>query len=885
MKKFRLPAHVALLFALASAGVAGAVPQPDTRWTYKTVDGRDLVLDVFLPAGYAESQDTFPAMVYFHGGSWREGNPSAQYPDCAYWAARGMVAASAHYRLKDRDRVEVPRACLEDAQAAVRYLRANAQKLKINPDKIVAAGDSAGGMLAAATAMIDGGEKDAASCVPSAVILHCPYWKTGVPPDLMPPAAVRRGLPPFIIFLGDQDQAVKVGEILDFHEKLRAAGNDSETYIGFGGRHGFANGGNPNNKFFHWAVGLQDTFLVRHGIINEGPKPPAPAGVPALEEGKDYAAHRTPSLADSLPALPEGRAPRTFDELWAGYDPRREPLDIEVLHQREKDGVVLQVVRFRVGVFKGKKAMMAAVYGYPKDGKNLPGLVQIHGGGQSASENAVLTNAKRGYATLSLAWAGRIAAGPYTVNHGGVKLFHDGKTDDPNYRVTTDWGAIDAYHDPCRDKETRYGSTSPGPSNLDAVDSPRNSPWFFYALAGRRALTFLEQQPAVDGSRLGVYGHSMGGQQTVALAGTDSRVKAAAPSCGGITYRIRENPAAQASISDAANLARITCPVVFLMPANDFNGRAEDLAPAIALLKNPDWRIVRAPHHDHQDTAEYEVATQLFFDDHLKGTFDFPATPEIAVQWPTPEGIPVATARPDPTREPLSVDFYYTQNAIPREDLDAARKPRMAYYWRHAAAEKSGDTWTAKLPMSGDDRPVWVFANVTYRLDPPVTGAGYYYRDYTADHFVVSSPMVTAEARELQAAGVKAAFQPTTLIESFANPLDQDWFTYKPEHWGRSTRRINDPQWSAPEGAKLGLAVLATDPLELEITLGEGKAVKKIPAGTQWQELVFEPADFKNKQGQGLADFRNLNFLGIGEGPGRPSPSTPKFRNLRWIAP
>ncbi|MGA1130468.1 MAG: hypothetical protein ACO3XN_10435, partial [Chthoniobacterales bacterium] len=83
MKKFRLPAHVALLFALASAGVAGAVPEPDTRWTYKTVDGRDLVLDVFLPAGYAESQDTFPAMVYFHGGSWREGNPSAQYPACA----------------------------------------------------------------------------------------------------------------------------------------------------------------------------------------------------------------------------------------------------------------------------------------------------------------------------------------------------------------------------------------------------------------------------------------------------------------------------------------------------------------------------------------------------------------------------------------------------------------------------------------------------------------------------------------------------------------------------------------------------------------------------------------------------------------------------------
>ena len=49
---------------------------------------------------------------------------------------------------------------------------------------------------------------------------------------------------------------------------------------------------------------------------------------------------------------------------------------------------------------------MAAVYGYPKGGTNLPGLVQIHGGGQYADQQAVLTNAKRGYATISISWAG-----------------------------------------------------------------------------------------------------------------------------------------------------------------------------------------------------------------------------------------------------------------------------------------------------------------------------------------------------------------------------------------------------------------------------------------------------------------------------------------------
>ena len=47
-------------------------------------------------------------------------------------------------------------------------------------------------------------------------------------------------------------------------------------------------------------------------------------------------------------------------------------------------GVVLRVLRYRIGIFKGQKAMMAGVYGYPKGGENLPGLVQIHGGGQYA---------------------------------------------------------------------------------------------------------------------------------------------------------------------------------------------------------------------------------------------------------------------------------------------------------------------------------------------------------------------------------------------------------------------------------------------------------------------------------------------------------------------
>ena len=71
----------------------------------------------------------------------------------------------------------------------------------------------------------------------------------------------------------------------------------------------------------------------------------------------------TQALPESFAPIGEAGAPSTFEALWAGYDPVAEPLETEVLHQWEEDGVVLRVVRLRVGVFKGKKAMLAGVYG------------------------------------------------------------------------------------------------------------------------------------------------------------------------------------------------------------------------------------------------------------------------------------------------------------------------------------------------------------------------------------------------------------------------------------------------------------------------------------------------------------------------------------------
>ncbi len=92
-------------------------------------------------------------------------------------------------------------------------------------------------------------------------------------------------------------------------------------------------------------------------------------------------------VAETLPALNGVDSPSTFSQMWEGFDPSAEELEIEILKQWEQEDVVLRVIRYRIGIFKGQKAMMAGIYGFPKGQTSLPGLLQVHGGGQYAHHN------------------------------------------------------------------------------------------------------------------------------------------------------------------------------------------------------------------------------------------------------------------------------------------------------------------------------------------------------------------------------------------------------------------------------------------------------------------------------------------------------------------
>lgn len=570
---------------------------------------------------------------------------------------------------------------------------------------------------------------------------------------------------------------------------------------------------------------------------------------------------------ETFPKFADGTAPTSFKELWKGVDPRKEPLDVEVLKEWEEDGVILKVLRYRVGIFKGKKAMMAAVYGYPKNGSKLPALVQIHGGGQYADYKAPLSNAKRGYATISIAWAGRISAPNYNVNPNIVKLFWEDKKDDPQYKLTTDWGALDVYHAPSREGKDAFTQLPTYDWSYDSVASPRNCSWVLAAYGARRAITFLEKQAVVDADKIGVYGHSMGGKLTVLTTGSDKRVKAAAPSCGGISHIRSADPLFRATIGDDAYLKEIKVPIIFLSPANDFHGLVKDLPAAIQSIQSKEWRITSAPHHQHQDTDEYEVATQLWFDQHLKGKFIYPETPILNIGTNQNTGVPTISIDVDASKQIERVDLYYTQNGKliekmgERDDTNNSKNK----FWYHSKAKKVGESYVVKAPIFSEEKPFWIYANVTYKMTESVAGVGYYYGAYNSDKYVVSSKINLLSPDHLRVMRIKGTLQSTSMIEDFSKDWEREWFSYRPENWSRSTHKVYDDRYKAPHGSRLVVKVKSEQVNKLVVVLNDYAVEVDLKGNNVENTFELKPENFKNAEAVTLKNWKDLHTLKLSD--------------------
>jgi acetyl esterase/lipase len=247
--------------------------------TYREIGSTGLKLWIF---GESDPKAKKPAIVFFFGGGWNSGSPAQFENQARHFAKRGMIAITADYRVKSRQGVQVVE-CVKDAKAAIAWVRANAQRLGIDPDKIAASGGSAGGHLAASTGTISGLGSDER---PNAMILfnpactlapiagwHPPGAKAGLSTErlgveakaISPAHHIGAHTPPTLILHGKADTTVPYASVVAFESVMKQAGRPCKL-IGYDGAgHGFFNRGEDYSK----TLAAADAFLVELGWIKK----------------------------------------------------------------------------------------------------------------------------------------------------------------------------------------------------------------------------------------------------------------------------------------------------------------------------------------------------------------------------------------------------------------------------------------------------------------------------------------------------------------------------------------------------------------------------------------------------------------------------------------
>lgn len=269
-----------LILSLLMSITACSVGYSQYRILYKEIDSTKLFMEVYQP-GIIDSAKKYPAIAFFFGGGWIEGSMKQFEPQAKYFSQRGMVCFLVDYRIKNKHQTS-PFESLKDAKSAIRFIRIQANKFHIDTSKIVAAGGSAGGHLAAATALItdynETSDNLSVSCIPNALALFNPVIDNGpggygyerigkAYMTFSPLHNVRKGAPPTILFLGTNDNFIPVQTAKKFQEAMEQVNSRCELQLYEGQRHGFFN--YKNIEYYKKTVSKLDEFLQSLGFIEQ----------------------------------------------------------------------------------------------------------------------------------------------------------------------------------------------------------------------------------------------------------------------------------------------------------------------------------------------------------------------------------------------------------------------------------------------------------------------------------------------------------------------------------------------------------------------------------------------------------------------------------------
>jgi acetyl esterase len=263
------------------------LPGADT-FIFKKVGETEIRLHVVKPNHWKES-DRRPCLVSFFGGGWISGTPAKSIRSAKWAAEYGLVGVAPDYRTRTRFEAK-PEDCVADGRAAVRWIQDHARELGIDPAKIVVQGSSAGGHVAAWTAIPDPVAPELASDpvpspVPMGLILMWPVTDTGTngyggpkrfgddearANNLSVTGRMPTKMPPTLVFHGTADATVKLANTEEFLAKMKANGNECELISFPGAPH------SPNSSKWGEAAAVKAKieeeslkFLKKLGLVEK----------------------------------------------------------------------------------------------------------------------------------------------------------------------------------------------------------------------------------------------------------------------------------------------------------------------------------------------------------------------------------------------------------------------------------------------------------------------------------------------------------------------------------------------------------------------------------------------------------------------------------------
>jgi acetyl esterase/lipase len=284
----------ALLVAIAPASPQAArKAKPDAtadapageRRSYKHSAGKPRHLELYFPPGHDPAKKV-PGLILFHGGGWSGGTLEQFRAACAYFASRGLVCATAEYRmLSGNESKALPageskkRVCVTDAKSAIRWFKQHAGELGIDPSRIITGGGSAGGHISA-LATLNPGLNDPAdpAGIDTSVVAYLWFNPAFAPVDVRDPEIdvlrfVKKDLPPAFVCFGTEDEWKKGWDAA--LAKWREAGCSSiELGLAKGQPHGFFN----KEPWKSVTLIAADRFLAKLGFLEGEATLQAPAG-------------------------------------------------------------------------------------------------------------------------------------------------------------------------------------------------------------------------------------------------------------------------------------------------------------------------------------------------------------------------------------------------------------------------------------------------------------------------------------------------------------------------------------------------------------------------------------------------------------------------------